>query len=227
MNPWVYRIGVALLLAGVFFWLYPNSEPDPRPTWWQLEQSNEQQVSILGVQLPASNMQRMAKQLHQSPSIAMFTKRQRPNQAEPAMHIEAYFEDVYDEGDRIIIELDADDALLKQIKDTALRPEIFPNDVIRVNIPEDLTPIIAELHIKSITVIAGAQLRFEEFEVTFGSPNKILDDGTGNAHFLYPKLGLDFIQPANGLQILQFVAPDMFSTVLLNPLLKAQKIAQQ
>ena len=231
MNPWVYRITLALLLSLIFYWLYPTGEPNPRPSWWEISTPTSaqsapkiaayqiaKQVSVLGLTLPDSNLASMSLQFRSSPNIAMFTKRQRPGEAAPAMHIEAYFEDMYDEGDRIILGLDADEALLQHIKKSALRPELFPNDVIRVSIPDELMEIVAQLRIKSITIIAGNQVLFKEFKAKFGEPDELLNDGTGNAHFLYPAMGLDFIQPANGLQVLQFVAPNQFDNQLKAPL---------
>jgi len=225
-----YRISLALLLAVLFYWLYPNSEPNPRPTWWQIEVDTAQPnapVSVLGLPLAQSNLQQFSSHLQSQPNIAMFTKRQRPGEDEPAMHVEAYFEDLFDEGDRIIIGLDADAKLLAHIKKRAFQPELFPNDVIRVGIPPELAKTVSTLPIKSITLIAGWQVVFEEFKLKYGKPEKLLNDGLGNAHFLYPKLGLDFIQPAGGLQILQLVSPDQFQSILVAPLLKSRPSIEQ
>jgi len=225
MKTWAFRISIALILAVLFYWLYPTTEANPRPTWWGIEHSATEQptnqVSILDFQLGKTNLQDIINQLKIPPSTALFTKRQRPGEAEPAIHLEAYFEDVFDEGDRIIIGLDADDSLLKHIKKIAFQPELFPNDVIRVGIPPSFTETVINLPIKNITLIAGWQVKFEEFKERYGEPDQIIDDGRGNAHFLYPNMGLDFIQPADGLQILQFVAVEKFQETLLSPLLQS------
>ena len=62
---------------------------------------------------------------------------------------------------------------------------------------------------------------FEDFKEKFGEPDKLINDGVGNAHFLYPALGLDFIQPANGAQVLQFVDPSRFNEDLFKPLMQS------
>jgi len=118
--------------------------------------------------------------------------------------------------------LDASDQLLSHIKKSAFQPELFPNDVIRVAVREELKADIAMLTISNITFIAGERLKFEEFKAEFGEPAQLIDDGEGNAHLLYPALGLDFVQPSDGLQVLQFVSPDQFDARLLAPLMPKQ-----
>jgi len=209
----------------VFYWVYPNSEPNPRPKWWNIE-THDAQVSVLGLNMHQSTLDDVAKQLHVKADVAMFTKRTRKGEAAAALHLEAYLEDLYDESDRVILGLDASDELLALIKKEAFEPQLFPNDVIRIGISPSLADTIGHLTIRSITVIAGWQVVFEEFKEKFGEPAQFLNDGQGNAHFLYPAMGLDFIQPADGLQILQFVAPNKFEEALLKPLLEVQKQGQ-
>jgi len=217
MTTWIYRISLALILAALFYWLYPTSEPDPRPQMWNLH-LEDGQISVLGLRINESQLQQVSKTLKSIPNTALFTSKQTKNKPAAKMHLEAYYEDLFDEGDRIIIGLNADKALLEHIKEQAYQPKLFPNGVIRVNIQENLIESIQQLSIQSITIVAGWQINFEIFQEQFGKPEQLLDDGLGNAHFLYPKLGLDFIQPATGLQILQFVAPDKFKTTLVDPL---------
>lgn len=221
MNKWVYRISLALVLAVIFYVIYPNSEPDRRPEMWNIHLENNV-LNILGLTLNKSQLQHAAQTIKAAPTTALFTTKKGKNEPEPNMHIEAYFEDIYDEGDRVIMGLNAEPDLLRHIKKQAYHPQLLPNGVIRVGIHEDLTKEIQQLTIHSITLIAGWQVDFEEFQDTFGKPAQLLNDGQGKAHFLYPSLGLDFIQPAGGLQILQFVSPDLYEAELLQPLLKLQ-----
>lgn len=219
---WSYRLVLALILALVFYYIYPNSDPNPRPSWWNIEIQNSQ-VSVLNLNMHQSTLDDVSKQLQVKADVAMFTKRTRKDEAPAALHLEAYLEDLYDEGDRVIFGLDASDELLALIKKEAFEPQLFPNDVIRIGISPSLSETMGHLTIRSITVIAGWQVVFEEFKEKFGEPAQFLNDGQGNAHFLSPAMGLDFIQPADGLQILQFVAPDKFEETLLRPLLEIQK----
>lgn len=218
-KKWLYRIIFGLLIAVLLYMFFPNSEPNPRPHMWDIQQQHGQ-ISLLGFVLHQHRLSDVMSFLKATPEVALFTRRQRPNQAEPAMHLEAYFADVFDEGDRIIIGLDASYKRLQHIKKIAFQPELFPNDVIRVAIPQDLRAEVYQLPIQSITFVAGERLKFEVFKEEFGEPEQLIDDGEGNAHLLYPQLGLDFIQPADGLQILQFVEPKQFETKLRAPLLK-------
>lgn len=217
MTTWIYRISLAFIFAALFYWLYPTNEPNPRPQMWDIHLENGQ-TSILGLRINESLLQQASKTLKSFPNTALFTTKQAKNSPPAKMHLEAYYEDLFDEGDRIIIGLNADKALLEHIKEQAYQPKLFPNGVIRVNIQDNLIETIQHLSIQSITIIAGWQIDFETFQNQFGKPAQLLDDGIGNAHFLYPELGLDFIQPATGLQVLQFVAPDKFKTTLLDPL---------
>ncbi|MDX8381246.1 MAG: hypothetical protein R8M14_03960 [Ghiorsea sp.] len=219
MSTWMYRISLALILALVFYWLYPNDDPNPRPELWDI-QTETNQLHVLAFVINKTTLNQAMQQLKSTPTIALFTKQATRNESEPAKHLEAYFDDLFDQDDTIILGIDADETLLYHIKKEAYQPELFPNGVIRVGVKENLYTEIQSLPILSITIVAGQQIDFEAFQTKFGKPDQLLDDGQGNAHFLYPKLGLDVIQPAGGAQILQFVAPDMFEVKLHQPLLK-------
>lgn len=219
-EKWIYRIIAGLVFAVVLYVLFPNSEPDRRPNLWSIQPTNDK-TSILGLVINHDTLQHALSTLKVSPDIALFTTRQKQGEPEPAMHLEAYLDDLYDEGDSIILGLTASPTLLQHIKKQAYQPQLFPNNVIRVGIAEDLIPDILNLPIHNITIITGRSIMFEDFKKKFGEPAKFINDGIGNAHFLYPALGLDFIQPANGAQILQFVDSERFDKDLLEPLLKS------
>ncbi len=219
MSTWVYRFILALILAVLFYWLYPNSEANPRPEMWNLEQRGGQ-TSLLGLEIGKTSLHDAMQTLKSMPDIALFTKRRGRNDFEQDKHLEAFFDDLFDQGDSIIFGVGADESLLEHIKKDAYKPEIFPSGVIRVGVKENLFAHIETLPIINITVLAGQQINFEAFQKKFGEPDKLLNDGQGNAHFLYPKLGLDLIQPAGGEQILQLVSPAMFDEMLLKPLLQ-------
>jgi hypothetical protein len=222
MQTWLYRIALSLVFAGLFYWLYPNQDPNPRPELWGLQQESNQ-TSLLGLNMGKTTLHEAMQRLKIMPNIAMFTKQHIPGAPEPAKSLEAFFEGVFDEGDDIILGIDADDKLLAYIKKEAFKPEIMPNGVVRVGVRKKLYAQIQALPISSITVIAGKHIDMDAFQAKFGKPEQLLNDGQGNAHFLYPKLGLDLIQPSDGAHILQLVSPDMFDKKLKQPLLETQK----
>lgn len=222
MSTWIYRITLALVLAGLFYWLYPNQDPNPRPEMWGLQQENNQ-TSLLHLNIGTTTLHEAMQMLKSMPNIAMFTMQHMPDAPEPTKNLEAFFKGVFDEGDNIILGVDADDKLLSYIKKEAFKPEVLPNGVVRVGVRKKLYAQIQALPISSITVIAGRQINIDAFQTKFGKPEQLLNDGQGNAHFLYPKLGLDLIQPAGGNHILQLVSPDMFDKKLKQPLLDTQK----
>ena len=223
MSTWVYRITLALILSAIFYWLYPNTEANPRPDMWDLKQDNGQ-ISLLGLEIGQTSLHDAMQILKSVPDMAMFTRQQHDNKREQAKQLEAFFDDLFDQGDSIIVGLDADKPLLERIKTDAYKPEILPNGVIRVGVEESLYGYIEVLPIASITVLAGQQIDVEDFQNKFGKPEHLLNDGQGNAHFLYPELGLDLIQPAGGTQILQLVDPAMFDEKLLQPLLQLEPV---
>lgn len=225
MNPWIYRGLIAIVFALLFYWLFPTSAPNPRPLWWDI-QVHGNNPSAIGLEVSNTTLTQAFSILKKMPEVALFTKRQNKGEAEPYLHLEAYFDDVFDAGDRIILSLDAEDEFLQHIKKEAFQPRLFPNDVIRVQLSEAALKEAQHLTFKSMTIIVGWQVAFEDFKAHFGEPDQYIDDGQGNAHFLYSQLGLDFTQPADGLQLLQFVRTDTFKAALLEPLLKARENKQ-
>jgi len=220
-SPWTFRIIVGLALAILLYFLFPN-ETNPRPELWDI-QVESGQLSILGLSLNTSQLQQASATFKSMPDTALFTTRQRPGMPVPAMHLEAYFEDLFDAGDSIILSLNGDAELLNVIKKQAYQPKLFPNGTIRVRIKGDLMNAVQQLSIRSITIVAGEQVNIPAFEEKFGKPTQLIDDGEGNAHILYPNLGLDFIQPSEGRHVLQFVPPEKFEEELLLPLLNKRK----
>ncbi|MDQ7058404.1 MAG: hypothetical protein Q9N62_08190 [Ghiorsea sp.] len=219
-DKWTYRIIAGLTLAVILYVLFPNSEPDRRPNLWSIKHIDNT-LSILDLTINHHSLQDALTALRVTPEIALFTTRQKQGDPEPDMHLEAFLADLYDEGDSIILGLDADSELLQHIKKQAYQPQLFPNNVIRIGVQESLIPDILNLTIHNITIITGTSIMFEDFKEKFGEPEKLINDGVGNAHFLYPTMGLDFIQPANGAQVLQFVDPARFNEDLLKPLIKS------
>lgn len=218
-EKWAIRITAGFFIAFILYIFFPISDPNPRPEHWHI-QASSQPLSILGFSINQHTLQDVISSLQTTPEIALFTTRKQKGEPEPSMHLEAFFDDLYDHGDRIIIGLTADSDFLQHIKKEAYQPQIFPNNVIRIGIQERLIPEVLQLPIHNITIIASSPIMFEDFKAAYGEPDKFVNDGQGNAHFLYPNLGLDFIQPANGAQVLQFVAPERFEQDLLNPLIQ-------
>jgi len=224
-STWTTRIVIGLALAALLYWLFPN-ETNPRPPLWDI-QVESGQLSILGLALNESLLKQASASFKSMPDTALFTTRQHPGMPVPAMHLEAYFEDLFNAGDSIIISLNSDSELLNIIKKQAYQPKLFPNDTIRVGIKGDLMNAVQLLSIRSITIVAGEQVDIKAFEARFGKPSQLIDDGKGNAHVMYPALGLDFIQPSEGRHVLQFVAPEQFERQLLAPLLNKLKATKR
>ncbi len=216
-SQWTFRIVTGLVIATLLYWFIPN-ESNPRPEYWNI-QIEKNKISILGLELHTSHLKDTNLIFGDKPEIAMFTKRQHAGKPVPSMRLEAYYKDLFNEEDRIIVGLTADDKLLQKIKNEAYQPTLFPNNVIRIGIKDERLATIDELTIQSITIIPGEAIDTKEFDAKFGTPTQHIDDGQGNAHFLHPTMGLDFIQPAEGNQVLQFVSPDKFKTELLAPLM--------
>jgi len=216
-SQWTFRIVTGLVIATLLYWFIPN-ESNPRPEYWNI-QIEKNEISILGLNLHTSHLKDINLIFENRPEIAMFTKRQHAGEPVPSMRLEAYYKDLFNENDHIIVGLTADDKLLQKIKDDAYQPTLFPNNVIRIGIKDARLPTINQLTIQSITIIPGGTIDTKEFDAKFGAPTQHINDGQGNAHFLHPAMGLDFIQPSEGNQVLQFVSPDQFKTELLTPLM--------
>jgi len=220
-STWTMRIVFGLFLALLLFWFLPN-ESSPRPELWDMKLESGK-LSIMGLTLNESALKDATATLNTKPETAFFTTRQREGEPVPPMHLESYYKELFNEDDNIIIGLHSNDDLLHRIKKRAYQPKLFPNDTIRTSITDEMMQAIPELAIRSITIVVGDRIDSKVFDERFGAPTQIIDDGDGNAHFLHPELGLDFIQPSEGRQVLQFVSPELFEAELLLPLMKSRK----
>ena len=220
-SKWTMRIVFGLFIALLLFWFVPN-ESTPRPEFWDMKVESGK-LSIMGLSLNDSALSEVSAVLNSTPETAFFTTRQREGEPVPPMHLESYYKELFNEDDNFIIGLNSDADLLQRIKDRAYQPKLFPNDSIRTSITDEMMQTVPGLAISSITIVVGDRIDTKLFDEKFGKPSQIIDDGDGNAHFLHPELGLDFIQPSEGRQVLQFVSPEKFETELLLPLMKARK----
>jgi len=78
----------------------------------------------------------------------------------------------------------------------------------------DLEQAMASV-IRVITFIPAVNLDDEIIRQRFGEPSQVVQHATGSAHYLYPEKGLDLVLNAEGKEVLQYIAPQDFASLLL------------
>lgn len=223
---WIYRLILGFIFSFLVYNFVYNTPDNPRPEWWGLHIENNNPM-VAGLSLHQTTLAEAASILKTMPQVALFTKRQIKGEPEPPLHLEAYFEDIYDQGDSLILSLNASPEFLSHIKAQAYRPELRPDDTILVQLTETALQEAQHIKFDQVSIITGSQVDYEAFASVFGKAEHIINDGQGSAHFLYAAYGLDFIQPSDDVQILQITTLAQYHDKLLQPLLDARNNRKQ
>lgn len=114
---------------------------------------------------------------------------------------------------KLILVVDADDALLASLKTEAISGEMLDNGTEKYLLSEQQFLSAQQLPIRSITLATTARLNQEMIEQRFGAAKLTVATSEHVTHYLYPELGLDILVDDKGSDLLQYVAPRNFSAL--------------
>lgn len=197
-----------VLVAIVVLWLF-GSEPKTMQVTdlpWQVESTPDGSTRVFGITLGQTSLDAASRHLNKIPEIALFQGEEGPES------IEAFFGKtrvgVFDA--RVVLSLDADTELMRQVAQSAGEPEPMPSGSWKLPVAEKSLETVLQLPIKSITYVPSVQYEADIVLKRFGEPTERLPHNEHSEYWFYPTIGLLLLLDMEGKEVLQYVAPDQF-----------------
>lgn len=181
------KLFMATILSTLLLFLWSSSDhkniSGEESSW--IDQSGH--LHVLNITLGITTLRDAEVALKSRSDIAIYIYPK--GHAEAGMKVEAFFPAIADHS-KVILELQADHALLQQLQQRSTLPHLYPNNVARMNLhPEDL-PVVKQLIVKKLTLIPSIEITPEILKARFGEPARITTDSDAISYYHYPQSGL-------------------------------------
>ncbi|OIO70597.1 MAG: hypothetical protein AUJ57_08285 [Zetaproteobacteria bacterium CG1_02_53_45] len=161
-------------------------------------------LHVLGITIGRTTLRDAEISLKSRSDIALYIYPEE--HAEAGLRLEAFFPSIADHS-KVILELVADDQILKQIETRATLPHLYPNAVARMNVhPEDL-PQIQQMIVKNLILIPSINISPEMLQNRFGAASTILPGDEDTTYYFFPEIGLKATLNDKDVTRLQFSNP--------------------
>lgn len=206
---------VALAILLVLPMLLPSggNAPQVEPAHglpWQIERLTDGRTRVFGIMPGSSTYDEARRALGGEPEVAMILAEGDSGS------VEAYF-DSYAIGPltgKLILTLDSTPAQREQMLTRARKSEYMKSATKRITLGESDLAALGKARVTALTFIPGAQLDEQIVLQRFGAPAERIRNSEHTEHFLYPEKGLDIQIDKKGKELLQYVAPADFQSVL-------------
>ncbi len=195
---------VVILTGAVFWWTSQSFKSnDPSHDTWVDKAGH---LHVLGIILGETTLRQAEIILRSRSDIALYIYPAEHPHA--GMTLEAYFPSIADHT-KVILLLNADDALLKAIERRSTLPHLYPNKVARMNLSGSDSRLAQSLIVRELTLIPSATITEEDIIAHFGDhfQRSVIDKDS--IELSYAQLGLVARLPDKGVTQLHFVNPDL------------------
>jgi len=169
-------------------------------------------TQVFGLKLGQSTMEDGLQGLKASAEVSMFV-------SEDDDHVvEAFFNDVnmMGLGAKIVLTADVSEDEMRAMYKRGLRIATMGSGTRKVTLSAEDLLRVRQAPIASITYLPKIHLEEDLVQKRFGQPSQRIKEKQGDAvHWLYPELGLDVTLSEKEKDVLQYLPPANFSTLLL------------
>lgn len=207
-----------------------NNKPIVEKYPWQVTVLPDGRSRVFGVVLDETLLRDVDAILKSNPKVALFeakveTKPDSKVAKKGKLSLEAYYKNVSLGGliGSFIFTLHATDAQLNQFKQESSKRKYTENNGVRYELDKLASDKAKQLIVKNLIYVPTVQLDEKTILQRFGQPEHKIKLKTKEVgwHYLYPKKGLDLIYKEEGKEVLQYVLPKNFNS-LLEPLQSLQ-----
>jgi hypothetical protein len=168
---------------------------------WQIEQHDDGSTSVFGLHLGEAVFQDAAAKFGPPESIAVFATDAGPRS------LEAYFGRVTlgRMDARVIVNLDADPALMEDLTRRAREREAQPSGATRLTLPAAIWDDLADRPVASITYLPEYGGLDEAFmRARFGEPASTANPDRGQVQLVYPDRGVRILVDEAGKEMFEY-----------------------
>jgi len=191
-----------LATALVFAWTSANYRSDQatKDTW--ADEAGE--LHVLGITLGRTVLREAEVALKSRSDIALYIYPE--THPEAGLKLEAFFPAIADHS-KVILKLQADEALLEKMQQRSTLPHLYPNQVARMNLhPEDLTTV-QQLRVKTVTLIPSIDITIDTLKARFGEPSSMHSSDEGTHYYRFANFGLKAVLKEGDAARLYFSNP--------------------
>lgn len=211
-SRWIIIFAIILFISFAIL-LTPSVKkqaPIERMYPWNIQVDNEGLTQVFGVTVGKSTWLEVNKHFNKYGKLAVF------DDGNGRLSLEGFLGDITVSGitGRIILKLEADQELLKQLMQGARKHSAQKSGAIRYTIDHGQRRDIINLPVISLTFIPVVDLDPELIKQRFGQPDRIITMPSGVQHFIYRHTGLDIILDNNGKEVLQYIVPADIQSII-------------
>lgn len=187
---------------------------------WQIEILPSGNSQVFGLTIGQSTLSEAEQSFKEAAEITLFVSKKS------APVIEAYFSQVKIAGlkSKMVMSIELPRQQIEVMLNRGARIATLESGTREVTLSSEDAQSVRQLPINSITYLPSIHLDDELIEKRFGLPSEKLADPVSDAvHWLYPAKGLDIALSAENKEVIQYVNPAKFDT-LLRPLKEAMQI---
>lgn len=184
---------------------------------WQITLDGQGGSSVFGLQPGVSTLADVRRRLGDTIEVAIIA------QPDEEGALEGYYSQV-PLGfvlAKVIVTVDVPKETILAMRERALKAQHMESTTRKITLhPDDLAQA-EQMRVKAISVIPTVNLDEVTVVQRFGQPGERLVVSEKRTHLLYPQQGLDVLVDSDGKELLQYVAPRNFAT-LVEPLRAAE-----
>lgn len=206
--PLILGISIVLLAVAV---LLPTRAPDEHPKLpWDIRANADGSSTVFELTLGRSTLADARQVLQDSADVNIFIAE------DGTRALEGYFQNIYLSGLRasFIVTLDLSPDAMEAMYHRGARVSTLDSGVKKVELSSQDLVAVEGLPIAHLTYLPGANLDPEVISARFGEPERRIEESPGLTHWLYPAKGLDILVDDKAKEVLQYVSPARFDSIL-------------
>jgi hypothetical protein len=220
MERYTFLSVLAVTLVALALALFiPGKEAElPRSMPWQVEQTEGGSTRVFGIELGSTTLSEVEAILKEEAEVSLFAR------DEGKRVVEAYFDNVDFSGlrARMVLVMALEPEEVDGMFDRGVRIANMGGGSRKVTLADIDLQRVGNTPVGVLTYIPRINLDAETIEKRFGTPARRIKEKEGVIeHWLYPEKGLDIALDPEGKEVLQYVTPGRFDS-LLQPLLQEQ-----
>ncbi len=206
---------VLALLIGVYLSSLKNPDEAHAGFPWQVNVLPSGHTQVFSVIIGQTSLGEAEKQFKEMAELTLFSAENTP----PV--IEAFFAEVKIGGlkSKMVMLINLPLAELESMFNRGARIATMGSGTRKVTLSSEDARRVRGAAISSITYLPSINLSAEVIEKRFGIPAEKLADSSSDAiHWLYPDKGIDIALSENNKEVIQYVMPQNFDTLVVQPL---------
>lgn len=218
---WALLAAVAIIVAAFIPALWQmrlaqvgSAPTSPRDAPWESDITADGAVRALGLRLPGATLADARGLWNGGLQVLLRV----PRDAEPSLEATVETARPGGVGGRLVLNADASAEQLRRWASRPAKDERTPNLSRQLTLNEDDLREALLAPVRLVAFVPQTRLDEATLRARFGAPQKVLREGQGVQHWLYPARGLAVMLNPEGRDVLRFVPPSQFQALIEGPL---------